>query len=140
MSWICPEKYKVNLPENINDKFLKELKGELSDKEARITLAQFLNANIGLTSEILTGGNVKMAPFQEILAKGVLRRNFSMFVLGRGCGKSLYVSENQQLIEKSMGRTDVLELSKNLDFSKGEHIAKIPELNLWNGVSWQPTN
>ena len=75
--------------ENINAQF-KALKGALEDKEAKITLAKFLRANLGLTTELISG--IKLAPFQEILLKGMLNKNFSMLVLGRGCGKTFIAS------------------------------------------------
>jgi len=65
---------------------LGELKGYLNDKEARISLAKFLRANIGFTTELISG--VKLAPYQEIHLKALMNRNFNMCVFGRGCGKS----------------------------------------------------
>lgn len=87
MAWISNRKYEKNCPD-INQKFLEELKGELDDKQAKITLAEFLRKNIGFTVELLTGGDTKLAAYQELLLKGVFNRNFSMFIMGRGLGKS----------------------------------------------------
>ena len=42
--WYCPDKYKDPVV-NINKELL-ELGGELEDKEAKITLAKFLRANL----------------------------------------------------------------------------------------------
>lgn len=100
MSWINPTKYERDVP-NINEKFLNELKGELSDHDAKITLAQFLRANLSFTVQLVTGGDVKLAPFQEILCKGVLNRNFSMFLLSRGASKCL--DENSLVMIKDKG-------------------------------------
>ena len=86
--WYCPDKYKKSIP-NLNEEFL-DLKGELSDKQAKITLAKFLNSNIGITTELISG--IKLAPYQEITLKGVMNRNFSMCVWGRGCGKTFIAS------------------------------------------------
>jgi hypothetical protein len=80
----CPEKYIIPV-ENVNEKFLK-LEGDLTDKEAKLTLIEFLRANIGLTVEILSG--IKLAPYQEIALKAMLNRNYSMCVWGRGVSKS----------------------------------------------------
>ena len=63
--------------EDINTQF-KVLKGALEDKEAKITLAKFLRANLGLTTELISG--IKLAPFQEVLLKGMLNKNFSLAV------------------------------------------------------------
>ena len=80
----CPDKY-IKKIKNINQELL-ELKGFLNDKEAKITLAKFLRANIGFTTELISG--VKLAPYQELHIKAFFNRNFNMCVFGRGCGKS----------------------------------------------------
>ena len=80
----CPEKY-IKEVKDVNAE-LAELKGYLNDKEAKITLAKFLRANIGFTTELISG--VKLAPYQEIHLKALMNRNFNMCVFGRGCGKS----------------------------------------------------
>tara|TARA_R100000808_G_scaffold11976_1_gene30280 strand:- start:12565 stop:14388 length:1824 start_codon:yes stop_codon:yes gene_type:complete len=74
---------------NINEELLK-LEGELQDKEAKITLAKFLRHNIGFTTELISG--LKLAPFQEITLRGLMTKNFSMCVWGRGCGKTFIAS------------------------------------------------
>jgi hypothetical protein len=86
--WYCPEKYELEQT-NVNAELAK-LKGDLDNKEARISLAKFLRANLGFTTELLTG--IKLAPFQEITLRGLMNRNFSMCVWGRGCGKTFIAS------------------------------------------------
>jgi hypothetical protein len=86
--WYAPEKYQQNLPDL--NKELLNLKGELTDKQAKISLAKFLRGNIGITTELVSG--IKLAPFQEITLKGMMNRNFSMCVWGRGCGKTFIAS------------------------------------------------
>ncbi len=86
--WYCPEKYKKDLPD-VNSELLK-LEGILDDKEAKISLAKFLSSNLGITTELISG--IKLAPFQEITLKGMMNRNFSMCVWGRGCGKTFIAS------------------------------------------------
>tara|TARA_Y100000310_G_C20683009_1_gene817154 strand:- start:1244 stop:3070 length:1827 start_codon:yes stop_codon:yes gene_type:complete len=86
--WYCPDKYKKGTP-SINQELLK-LKGDLLDKEAKISLAKFLKSNLGFTTELISG--IKLAPFQEITLKGMMNRNFSMCVWGRGCGKTFIAS------------------------------------------------
>tara|TARA_Y100000593_G_C4311526_1_gene338622 strand:+ start:88 stop:1914 length:1827 start_codon:yes stop_codon:yes gene_type:complete len=86
--WYCPEKYEVK-PESINKKMM-EIEGFMSEREAKITLAKFLHANIGFTTELVSG--IKLAPFQEITLRGMMNRNFSMCVWGRGCGKTFIAS------------------------------------------------
>ena len=80
----CPEKYVTEI-KDVNAE-LALLKGFLNDKEAKISLAKFLRANIGFTTELISG--VKLAPYQEIHLKAFFNRNFNMCVFGRGCGKS----------------------------------------------------
>ena len=87
--WYAPNKYKPDESLELLEQ-LKELKGELEDKDAKITLAKFLRNNLGLTVELLAG--VKLAPFQEITLRGMFNRNFSMCVWGRGCGKTFIAS------------------------------------------------
>lgn len=86
--WYSASKYNDGVVD-LNSE-LKQLKGELEDKEARITLAKFLRNNLTMTTYWLTG--IKLAPFQEIMLKGFLNRNFSMCVWGRGCGKTFIAS------------------------------------------------
>ncbi|HBY68512.1 MAG TPA: hypothetical protein DEG69_12650, partial [Flavobacteriaceae bacterium] len=82
--WSSPEKY-IREVENTNSRLAK-IEGFLEDKEARISLAEFLRNNLYFTTYLLTG--IKLAPFQEITLRGMFNRNFSMCVWGRGCGKS----------------------------------------------------
>ena len=84
----CPDKYKKELFD-INEE-LMSLKGELEDKEAKISLAKFLRGNLSFTTELISG--IKLAPYQEATLKGMLNRNFSMCVWGRGCGKTFIAS------------------------------------------------
>ena len=86
--WQAPDKYKIDVPD-VNQELMK-LEGHLGNKEAKISLAKFLRANIGFTTELLTG--IKLAPFQEITLRGLMNRNFSMCVWGRGCGKTFIAS------------------------------------------------
>ena len=86
--WYCPDKYKKDTPD-INKELLK-LEGVLEDKEAKVSLAKFLSSNLWITTELISG--IKLAPFQEITLKGMMNRNFSMCVWGRGCGKTFIAS------------------------------------------------
>ena len=86
--WYCPDKYEVDLPD-ANQEFLS-MKGLLNDDEAKISLAKFLRANVGFTTELVSG--IKLAPYQEITLKAMMNRNFSMCVWGRGCGKTFIAS------------------------------------------------
>ena len=79
-----PDKYIKEI-KDVNAE-LAQLKGFLNDKEAKISLAKFLRANIGTTTELISG--VKLAAYQEIHIKAFFNRNFNMCVFGRGCGKT----------------------------------------------------
>jgi hypothetical protein len=82
--WYEPPKY-IRPVTNFN-KELAEIKGELDDNMARLTLAKFLRQNVGFTTELLSG--IKLAPYQIITIKGMLNRNYSLCVWGRGVGKT----------------------------------------------------
>jgi len=82
--WYDPPKY-YKPQEDVNKIFLS-LKGELEEKQAKITLAQFLYRNLGFTTELLTG--IKLYPDQIINIKGMLNSNYTLCVWGRGLGKT----------------------------------------------------
>ena len=87
--WYCPDKYRNVSPKHINET-MRELEGSLSDEKAKVSLAKFLYGNLGLTTELVSG--IKLAPYQEITLKGMMEKNFSMCVWGRGCGKTFIAS------------------------------------------------
>jgi len=84
--WYADTKTKAP---DINAELLK-LEGELHDRQAKISLAKFLRYNIGFTTELISG--IKLAPYQEITLRGLMTKNFSMCVWGRGCGKTFIAS------------------------------------------------
>ncbi len=73
-----------------NAKFRAELKGELTEELARKTLGKFLMFNIGFMVRILTG--FILEPYQRIMIKGWLAKNFSLTIAGRGFSKSFVAS------------------------------------------------
>jgi len=87
--WYAPEQYKPKDVVDLNEELLK-IEGELNTKEAKISLAKFLHHNLGFTTELISG--IKLAPFQEITLRGMMEKNFSMCVWGRGCGKTFIAS------------------------------------------------
>jgi hypothetical protein len=70
------------------NKELAKLTGELDEDTAKVTLAKFLFDNPGFAIDLLTNGDLTLYPFQEIIIKGWMRNDFSMFIAGRGLGKS----------------------------------------------------
>ena len=79
-----PEKYQKDYSDL--NKSLLAMGGEFSESEARISLAKFLRANIGFTTELTSG--IALAPFQEIILKAWFNRNYCMNVIGRGGSKT----------------------------------------------------
>lgn len=74
-----------------NEKYKKELAGkELSDEEAVATLGRFLMHNIGLLVTTMTGQLLE--PYQRIMVKGWLQKNFTLTVAARSFGKSVVFS------------------------------------------------
>jgi len=132
--WYDPPKYGKPI-QDIN-KSLLEIKGEMEEKEARITLAKFLYRNLGLTAELLTG--VKLYPDQIINIKGMLNSNYTMCVWGRGLGKTIVFNDLQLLITDK-GPCSLTSLFSP-DFSKGDHWHNINPIKLWNGHGYATTD
>lgn len=80
----CPKKYQKEFV-NLNEEYL-QLKGEQSDKDAKIQLVKFLRHNLGYTTDLISG--IQLAAYQELTLRGFFNRNFSLAVFGRGLGKS----------------------------------------------------
>lgn len=86
----CPTKYSDKSKIIEPYEYYQNLKGELSDEEAKISLAKFMRQNLRFTVELLTGQQLQ--PFQEIILKGLLNRNFNLCVFSRGIGKTYLAS------------------------------------------------
>ena len=86
MAFYYPEKYDKHKKIIHPMEYYKNLQGELSDEDARVSLAQFMRQNLRFTVELLTGQ--RLYPFQEIILKGMLNRNFNLSVFSRGIGKT----------------------------------------------------
>lgn len=80
----CPPNYKREF-EDVNKKIL-ELEGVLDIKTSEIHLFKFFKHNLRLFCKLFL--NIELDPYQEILLKAALNRNFSLFVMTRGGGKS----------------------------------------------------
>lgn len=84
------EEYKNQPPkESLTDwnrKFETELVGDLDYDLARKTCGKFLMHNIGIFVKFLTG--FELEPYQRIIIKGWLQKNFTLTVAGRGFSKS----------------------------------------------------
>ena len=80
----CPPNYKKEF-EDINKK-LREIEGTLDIRTAESTLFTFFKHNLRFFCQLML--NIELDPYQEMLLKGALNRNFSLFVMTRGGGKS----------------------------------------------------
>jgi hypothetical protein len=70
---------------NVNKELLN-LKGDLTDEEARVSLAKFLRYNLGFTTELSMG--LTLEAYQELTLNSFFNRNYCMLVWGRGGAKS----------------------------------------------------
>jgi len=113
------------------------LQGELTEEEARATLAEFLYNNPAMMLDMV--GDIELLPFQEIVIKGWMQNNFSLAVWGRGLGKTLVYNHTSILLSKEHGLITLPNLLPNIDFSK-EGWVDIPDTYLWNGSGWQLTS
>lgn len=73
-----------------SNKRFHELKGTLTQNEARLTLIEFFRYNLGFTVEYLFG--IKLYPLQEYLLINWFENNFCMNVVSRGGSKSWLVA------------------------------------------------
>jgi len=113
------------------------LQGELTEEEARATLAEFLYNNPSFMLDMI--GDIELLPFQEIVIKGWMQNNFSLAVWGRGIGKTLVYNHTSILLSRDHGLITLPNLLPNVDFSK-EGWVDIPDIYLWNGNGWQLTS
>lgn len=131
-------KLKDSIPRlNVNKYFKENLKGELSDEQARITLGEFLNYNIQFTTRLLTG--IILKPYQALMIKGWMEKNFSLACWGRAAAKTLLYNDETQLLTEEHGLISLTHLIPNLSFDF-EGWRQIPLVHLWNGKSWQKTD
>lgn len=68
------------------NKELSQLKGDLTDQEARVSLAKFLRYNLGFTADLALG--LTLESYQELTLNSFFNRNYCMLIWGRGCAKS----------------------------------------------------
>jgi hypothetical protein len=136
--WIEP-KNAIKIEEGIdwNAHFLQTLNGEIDEETARQTLGKFLEHNLQFTTRILTG--VILKAFQSVLIKGWFLKNFNLACWGRGMGKCEAYLPETQVVTRKNGLISLPDLIPNLVFNEEKWI-DIPEVELWNGNSWQKTN
>lgn len=71
---------------NVNQHLAENYKGELDTETAQKTFVEFLKANPTFAANLLLG--VQLYPYQHILIKAIEKKDFGIFVLSRGFGKS----------------------------------------------------
>jgi len=65
---------------------LNKAQGDISNEEARLLLYHLFRQNLGITWNTLA--KTKIFEFQEIIMNGWFKKDYSIFVAGRGIGKS----------------------------------------------------
>ena len=85
MAWEIGVQKRVQQPDIISE--LKALKGELTLDEAKAHLGKMLRYNLGFTWKLVSGQELFL-PFQEIILNSWFSKDYSLFVAGRGVGKS----------------------------------------------------
>lgn len=132
--WIDCDKYKT--PASIydyNEEF-GNIKGYLDEKSAKVALGKFLRQNIGFTMDAL--GGLKISAVQEIILRGMLNRNYSMFVGGRGTGKCEVYSKQTKVLTKEYGLISLTDLFPNVEFRDEEYFKDVGNIHFWNGREW----
>ncbi len=69
---------------------LRELKGFLSEDDARIALVKFLRYNPGIAAEFLTGK--ELYPLQRLMIRAMFVKDFFLAIMGRGMSKTFTAS------------------------------------------------
>ncbi|MEK6884620.1 MAG: terminase large subunit, partial [Nanoarchaeota archaeon] len=131
--WLSGINPNRNFPD-INKQLL-ELKGELDDKAAKISLAKFLRYNLGFAIRLMTGDKFKLYPYQEIILKGLFNHRSSLIVMSRGGGKSLIIAVFAILYSIFEPNSEIVIVSSNFRnarnvFAKMESIINLPTARL----------
>ena len=79
------------------NKELSELKGDLTDQEARVSLARFLRYNLGFTTDLALG--LTLESYQELTLNSFFNRNYWKNLT---IGISEFVSKNFIIIKKQI--------------------------------------
>lgn len=112
--WVEPKDTKESFVD-VNEE-LSQLKGELSEKDARASLGRFLEYNLAFTVRILTG--MILHPRQVLYIKSWWHHNFNLAIWGRGAGKSTLVGIFAVLYAIFNPNTSILIVSQNFRSSR----------------------
>ncbi len=84
MTWTAGNQIKKD-KKNIHKELFQDTEGYLSEKEAQRWAVKYFRSNIGAAVQHTMG--VKLFPFQEIIIKTMLQKDYVLGVLSRGIGK-----------------------------------------------------
>ncbi len=84
MSWETGTQL-VQKTSDINSRVAK-LEGYIEEKQAKLLLYDFLKENISFASNLLLG--IDLYPFQHLMIKGMMKRDYSLAICSRGLGKT----------------------------------------------------
>lgn len=84
MSWESGNYSHIKPPDSME--FFRNLKGNLSEEQARILIYRFFRSNLGLAAYVLMG--VDLYAIQEVVLKMMFNRDFVLGVCTRGFSKS----------------------------------------------------
>lgn len=118
---------------DLNKEYLS-LNGDLEDSVAKSTLSQFLIHNPGFTWEFLTGN--KLFPYQEVLLRTWLAKNFNMNIISRGGAKCIKYTDDNFIIDKENGLISITEFIKDINFDGKDRWNSILEKEIWTGTKW----
>jgi len=102
-------------PIDVNDE-LSQIKGELTEQQARTTLGKFLEYNLAFVTRILTG--MVLHPRQVLYIRAWWCNNFNIAIWGRGCAKSTLAGIFAVLYCIFVPGTSILFVSQNFRSSR----------------------
>lgn len=103
----------------------RKIEGYLEDEKARTTLGDFLRYNLKMFAFLLTG--FRMEPYQTMMLKGWMKKNFSLCVAPRAAGKSTLIGLFSLLFCLLNKDTHIIIVSTNFRSSR----TIIEKIELW---------
>jgi len=85
MTWDAGKRGNRKLKRDINQEILG-IDGFLEEEEAKLKLYEFMRANVGFTTNLVSG--VELFPFQHIAIKSMLETDYFLGIWSRGMSKS----------------------------------------------------
>ena len=140
MAWITGNQQQTSLRPNTLDILdeIEKIEGFLPEDQALYHLYRMMRSNITFTANLLMG--VDLYPFQHMLIKNMMERDYTLHIVGRGGSKSIKISDHNYLIDKYLGIVTSKMIAGKFLGETQEREIDIPELQLWNGESFQKTS